>query len=155
VVNTTTLLLIQNNLEELAAILLGAGALANDLDRVDEVGKESLVDSRQCARAGALLRLGGAAAVRALGAWQNAAGGEEDDLAVGELLLELTGEAVKKTISVMVSFVLDMPRNCILAMRTLWVPQALAKSRLMWKCEHTAAAPCGNQRGEELGRRSR
>ena len=42
---------------------------------------------------GTLLGLGGAAAVAALGAGQDAALSNEEDVAVGELLLELTGQA--------------------------------------------------------------
>ena len=49
----------------------------------------------QGARARALLRLGRAGPVRAFGTGQDAARGEEEDLSVRELLLELAGEAVK------------------------------------------------------------
>ena len=93
VVNTTTLLLVKNDLEDLGAVLLGAHALANDLDGVDEVGKDGVVDSSQSARTRALLGLAGARAVAALGAGQDAAGSDDEDVAVGELLLELTGQA--------------------------------------------------------------
>ena len=48
----------------------------------------------QGAGARPLLRLRGARAVRAFGTGQDAARGEEEDLAVGELLLELAGEAL-------------------------------------------------------------
>ncbi len=41
-----------------------------------------------------LLSLGSAAAVAALGAGKDAARGEDQDMAVGELLLEFTGETV-------------------------------------------------------------
>jgi hypothetical protein len=51
------------------------------------------VDSSEGSRTGALLGLRGAGPVGALGAGQNAAGGNDQDVAVGELLLELTGEA--------------------------------------------------------------
>jgi hypothetical protein len=50
------------------------------------------VDSSESAGAGALLLLGVAAAGRASGAGQDAARGEDEDVAVRELLLELTGE---------------------------------------------------------------
>jgi len=92
VVNTTTLLLVKNDLEDLGAVLLGAHALANNLDGVDEVGKDGVVDSSQSARTRALLGLAGARAVAALGAGQNAAGSDNEDVAVRELLLELTGQ---------------------------------------------------------------
>jgi hypothetical protein len=51
------------------------------------------VDSSQSARTRALLGLAGARAVAALGAGQDAAGRDNEDVAVRELLLELTGQA--------------------------------------------------------------
>lgn len=93
VVNTTTLLLIEDDLEDLGSVLLGAQALADNLDWEDEVAKDSVVHSGECARTWALLGLRGARAVGALGAGKDAARGEDQDVAVGELLLELTGEA--------------------------------------------------------------
>jgi hypothetical protein len=50
------------------------------------------VDSGQGSRTGTLLGLRGARPVGALGAGENAAGSNDQDVAVGELLLELTGE---------------------------------------------------------------
>ena len=50
------------------------------------------MDSGQGSRAGTLLGLRCARAVAALGAGQDAAGSNDQDVAVGELLLELTGE---------------------------------------------------------------
>jgi hypothetical protein len=94
VVDTATLLLVEDNLEDLAAVLAGAETLADNLDGVDEVGQDGVVDSGQGSRLGTLLGLVAARAVGALGAGENAAGGNEDDVAVGELLLELTGETV-------------------------------------------------------------
>lgn len=95
-VDTTTLLLIQNDLDGLAAVFLGAGALADDLDGVDEVGEDGVVDGRQSAGTGALLLQGGAAVDGALGAGEDTALGHEEDVAVGELLLELTGQAARE-----------------------------------------------------------
>lgn len=92
VVNTATLLLVKDDLEDLGVVLLGADALANDLDGVDEVGKDGVVDGSEGPGDGTLLGLGGAAAVAALGAGQDAAGSDDQHVAVGELLLELTGE---------------------------------------------------------------
>jgi hypothetical protein len=94
VVNTTLLLLVKDNLQGLGAILLSASALANDLDGVDEVGQDGLVDSGQSARTGALLGLVGARGDGALGAGQDAALSNEEDVAVRELLLELAGQTV-------------------------------------------------------------
>lgn len=94
VVDTTTLLLVENNLQQLGAILLGAETLANDLDGVDEVGEDVVVDSGKSPGSRALLGLGVARAVGTLGAGENAAGSNDQHVAVGELLLELTGEAI-------------------------------------------------------------
>ena len=95
-VNTATLLLVQDNLQGLAAVLLGADALADDLDGVDEVGEDGVVDGGQSARTGALLGLGGARVGGALGAGQDAALSNEEDVAVRELLLELAGQTVPR-----------------------------------------------------------
>lgn len=95
VVNTTSLLLIQDNLQNLAAIFLGADTLANNLDWEDEIGENGIVDSGECSRTRTLLGLRSARAVGSLWAGQDAAGGKDQDVAVRELLLKLTGEAVK------------------------------------------------------------
>jgi hypothetical protein len=68
VVNTTTLLLVKDDLEDLGAVLLGAETLADNLDWEDEVAEDGVVDSSQCARTWALLGLRCARAVGALGA---------------------------------------------------------------------------------------
>ena len=91
-VNTTTLLLVKDDLEGLGAVLLGADALADNLDGVDKVGEDGVVDSGQSAGAGTLLGLSGARGGGALGAGQDAALGHEEDVAVGELLLQLAGQ---------------------------------------------------------------
>lgn len=96
VVDAAALLLVEDDLEGLGAVLLGAEALADDLDGVDEVGQDGVVDGGQGAATGTLLLLGVARAGGALGAGQDAARGEDQDVAVRELLLELTGEAVGK-----------------------------------------------------------
>jgi hypothetical protein len=102
VIHATLLLLIKHNLQDLASILLGPQSLANDLDGVDEVGEDGVVDSSQSSRAGTLLGEGGARAVGALGTGENTARGEDQDVAVGELLLELTGE----------SAIISIPSHC-------------------------------------------
>lgn len=94
VVHTTTLLLVQNHLQDLASVLLGAESLSDNLDRVDNVGEDGIVDSGQSSAARSLLSLRGAGSVGALGLGQDAALGEDDHVAVGELLLELAGEAL-------------------------------------------------------------
>lgn len=95
-VDTTLLLLVQNDLEGLGAVLLGADALADDLDGVDEVSEDVLVDRGQSAGTGALLVLVGAGVDGALGAGQDAALSNEEDVAVRELLLQLAGQAVEE-----------------------------------------------------------
>lgn len=94
VVNTTALLLVQDNLKQLAAVLLGAETLADNLDGVDEVVKDGVVDGSQGSRTGSLLLLGVARASGSLGPGQNTARGEDQDMAVGELLLQLTSQTV-------------------------------------------------------------
>ena len=91
VVYTTTLLLIQHNLQHLTSILLGPQSLANNLNRVDHISEDSVVHGSEGSRAGTLLGLACAGAVGALWAGQDAAAGEEEDMAVGELLLEFAG----------------------------------------------------------------
>ena len=95
-VDTTTLLLIQDNLDGLAAVLLGADALADNLDGVDEVGEDGVVDGRQSTRTGTLLGLVAAGVDGALGAGEDAALSNEEDVAVRELLLQLAGQAVRR-----------------------------------------------------------
>lgn len=90
VVDASALLGVKEDLDDLVAILLGADALANDLGGVDEVGENGVVDSGQGAGPWALL--GDTATAR--GEREDTALGNEEDMAVGELLLELTGESV-------------------------------------------------------------
>jgi len=92
VVDAAALLLVEHDLEDLAAVLAGAETLADDLDGEDEISQDGVVDRGEGSRARALLGLRGARAVGALGAGQDAAGSNNQDVAVGELLLELTGE---------------------------------------------------------------
>ena len=95
VVNTAALLLVENDLEDLAAVLAGTETLADNLDGVDEVGQNGVVDSSESSRLRTLLGLGRAGAVGSLGAGENAARSNNQDVAVRELLLELTGEAAR------------------------------------------------------------
>ena len=98
VVDTASLLLIEDALEDLATVLTRASALADDLNRVDEISEDGIVDCCECAGSRTLLSLRCAAAVAALWAWQDAAGGDDQDVAVGELLLELAGEAISPSV---------------------------------------------------------
>ncbi len=52
------------------------------------------MNGSECSGTGSLLSKRGARAVGALGAGENAAGCEDQDVAVGELLLELTGKSL-------------------------------------------------------------
>jgi hypothetical protein len=91
-VHASPLLLIQYHLHHLAPILLRACSLPDNLNGVHQVREDRVVDCGEGAAAGALLGLRSTAAVGAFGAGQDTAGGEEDDLAVGEFLLEFAGE---------------------------------------------------------------
>jgi len=136
VVDTAALLLVQDDLEDLAAVLLGADALADDLDRVDDVGQDGVVHGGQGARARTLLLLVVAGADGALGTGQDAARGDDQDMAVGELLLELTGQA-------------GLERE----MSAFSFPTATDPVG-GYGC-HTAAGSCGSPGGEGRGRRWR
>ena len=81
-VHPTALLLVQDALQQLRSVLLGANALSNDLDGVDQVSEEGVVDCGESSGARALLSLRRAATIGAFGARKNAARGEEDYLAV-------------------------------------------------------------------------
>jgi hypothetical protein len=97
VVNTSTLLGVEEDLDDLVAVLLGADALANDQGGEDKVLQDGIVDSGQSARTGALLLDTGTTTWRR----KNAALRDEHNVTVGELLLELTSEA-EETISIMI-----------------------------------------------------
>lgn len=75
VVDATALLLVEDDLEGLAAVLLGADALADDLDGVGEIGQDGVVDSGQGAGTRTLLLEGVAGAGGALGAGEDTASG--------------------------------------------------------------------------------
>lgn len=94
VVHTSLLLLIEDDLQDLAAIFLGAETLADDLDGEHEVGEDGVVDGGEGSGTRALLGLRSTRSVAALGAGKDTARGEDQDVAVRELLLELTGETV-------------------------------------------------------------
>jgi hypothetical protein len=78
------------HLDDLLLVSLDTGALAGDLGGVDQVLEELLVDGGEGAGAGAHLLGTGSAG----GLGHDAALGNEDDVAVRELLLELTGESI-------------------------------------------------------------
>ena len=65
-INRVLLLLIQDNLQDFAAVFLGAEALADNLNGEYEVGENGIVDSGECSGTRTLLRLRCARAVAAL-----------------------------------------------------------------------------------------
>jgi len=115
VVNTSLLLLVEDDLQDLAAIFLGAETLADNLNGVHEVGQDGVVDGGQGSRARTLLGLRGAGAVAALWARENAAAGEDQDMAVGELLLELAGESLLHLVEAWKGWDGDKDDNSLLA----------------------------------------
>ena len=94
VIHTSTLLFVQDDLEGLATVFLGSESLAHNLHRVDNVGEDGIVNRGQGSRTRTLLGLRGAGAVAALGAREDAARGEDEDMTVGELLLEFADQAL-------------------------------------------------------------
>lgn len=77
--------------DELRAVRSDTGTLADDLGRVDEVLEHLLVDGGKGARAGTLLAELGVRVALLLR--EDTALGEEDNVLVGKLLLELTSKA--------------------------------------------------------------
>lgn len=57
VVNTTSFLLVQDNLQDLASILLGSQSLSNNLDGVDNISQDGIVDGGQSSGSWSLLCL--------------------------------------------------------------------------------------------------
>jgi hypothetical protein len=94
VVNASLLLLIEDNLQDLAAIFLGAETLADNLNGVDKICEDGVVNGSQCPGTGSLLCERSSRAVGSLWAGKNTASGEDQDMTIGELLLKLTGETV-------------------------------------------------------------
>lgn len=88
VVDNGLLLGVQEDLGDLGAIGLGADTLADNLGWVDEVTEEVLVDGGESTGSWALLGGSGSAGWD----WEDSALSNEDDVAVGELLLELAGK---------------------------------------------------------------
>jgi hypothetical protein len=94
VVHATSLLLVKNNLQGLGTIFLRSDALSDDLNRVDEVGEDSIMNSGECSGTRTLLGLRGTGAVGSLGAGKDTARREDQDVTIRELLLEFTGETI-------------------------------------------------------------
>jgi hypothetical protein len=81
--------IIDSRSDELATVNTDSGPLANDLGREHEVFQDLLVDGRQGARSGSLL------AELALSGFlsEHSSLGDKDDVSVGELLFEFSGES--------------------------------------------------------------
>jgi hypothetical protein len=90
------------------------------------------VDSSESSRTGTLLLLGVAGAGRSLGAGQDAARSEDQDVAVRELLLELTGETLLDAVEALQGRDGDKDDNSLLAVANLdliKIPSQHASSR--------------------------
>ena len=66
VVNTSLLLLIEDDLQDLGAILLGAETLADNLNWVDEIAEDGVVNGSECSGTWSLLGLRGSGTVASL-----------------------------------------------------------------------------------------
>jgi hypothetical protein len=84
-------MVVYSHSDELVTVLGNTGALADNLRRPDEVLEHLLVDGGEGAGTGTLLLVGGAGFPLWLG--EDSALGDENDVFVRELLLELTGKA--------------------------------------------------------------
>jgi len=115
VVNTTSLLLVQNDLQVLASIFLGTDTLANNLDWVYEVAEDSIVDSSKSSGTRTLLGLGSSGSVASLWAGENATSSEDYDVAVREFLLELAGETLLNSVEAWKGWDGDKDDNSLLA----------------------------------------
>jgi len=115
VVNTTSLLLVQHNLQSLAAIFLGTDTLADNLNWVDKVAEDGIVHSGESSGTRTLLSLGSTGSVASLWAGKDATGSHDDDVTVRELLLELTGEALLNSVEACKGWDGDKDDNSLLA----------------------------------------
>lgn len=115
VVDTTSLLLVQHNLQNLAAVLLGSHSLADNLNWVDDVSQNGIVDSSQSSGSRSLLCLAGSGSVGSLWPWQDTSRGEEDDVSVAELLLKFSGKSLLDLVEVREEWDWHEDDNCALA----------------------------------------
>ena len=77
---------------QLSTILGNSRPLANNLGRPDHLLEDLLVDGGEGSRTGSLLETGSGGV--SLGLGEDSSLGKEDDVFVGKLLLELSGEPV-------------------------------------------------------------
>jgi len=115
VVNTTSLFLIQNDLQSLASIFLGSNTLTNNLNWVDEITENGIVDSSESSGTRTLLGEGGSGSVAALWSGENATSCEDYDMAIRELLFELTCETLLNSVKACKGWDGDKDDNSLLA----------------------------------------
>lgn len=82
VIHTTLLLLIENDFQHLTPVLLRPDSLSHNLNRIHHIRQDRIMHRCQSTRAGSFLGLGGTATVGSFGTGENAAGSEDEDVAV-------------------------------------------------------------------------
>lgn len=90
-INTSALLLVQHNLDNLTPVFLGTGTLANNFHRVDDIRQDGIVHGCQRAGVGTFLRLRRTTPVAAFRARKDPTRGKDEDVALGEFLFEFAG----------------------------------------------------------------
>ena len=91
IIHTSPLLLIEYHLQHLTPTLPRSRPLTHNFNRVHNITENGIVDGGKDAGMRALLGLRGARAVGTVGTGKDAAGGEEEDVTVGEFLFEFAG----------------------------------------------------------------
>ena len=110
--NVGLILGVEVNLDDALAIDLAAGALAGDLGGVNNVLEDGILDGGQ----GAGARAGGGRAGGALvGVAEDGALGDDEDVAAGELLLELADELLVDLVEGLEELVGDVEDDGLLA----------------------------------------
>lgn len=115
VINNGLLFGIQEDLGNLVAIDLGADTLSDNLSGVDEVVEKVLVNSGE--GSGTRSLLGDARPPRRDG--EDSAEGKEDNVSVGELLLEFAGKALLNFVELLEEWHWDKDDNSLLASTNL------------------------------------
>lgn len=144
-IDAAALLLVQDDLEHLAAVLTGAGAFADNFDGVDDVVENGVVDGGQCARVRPFLRLRCPRSIATFGPGENAARCQEEDVSVRELLLEFSRQAVSRRKEAVVLVRLRSEVGWVGASGRIVTGGKLGRN--------TAVGLCESLTGEELERR--
>lgn len=113
VVNDSRVLVVEDNLLELGTTDLVSDALANNLGGENKVLKDTVVDSSKSSGNGSLLSL----TVAATGLGEDAALSKENNVAVRELLLQLTGQSLLNLVNRLQSRRREEDDNSLLAAR--------------------------------------